>query len=144
MVKTVYVKGSEVRTTYLDGYIKVDLQDDEDIVFENGEWVKRKIINIQKGEKKKQVNKSAKEFISTILKKNDWGDTYEEALSELQNTLNSSVASEEDKEEARKLIDWVESVWMYVSDLEEQIENATSVDDIESVKFSEEEVRYEG
>ncbi len=38
----------------------------------------------------KEVNTSAKQYISTILKQLDWGDSYEEALAEIQNTATAA------------------------------------------------------
>ena len=52
------------------------------------EITNRSINNLEK--KKKQLSNIAKKYIEKILKQLDWGDTYEECLSELQNTAIST------------------------------------------------------
>ena len=144
-------------------------------------------LSQQKGIKKFGINYAAKSYITEYLRYNDWGETYEECLSELQNTAISTetkilyflkpkipnltltqirenialyIAGQKTKEEiiqeltqagltqeeinqyfdllksaveVAKLINWVEEVWDYEEQIEAQIENTTTIEELEQI-----------
>ena len=109
---------------------------------ETGEIVvdeERELLEARK-EKVRQLNIQAKAHILRALKELDWGETYEECLSELTSTAQkllidsikngTSIPSDE---EAIKLLMWVEEVWSVVEKVEEKIRNASSFEELDVV-----------
>ena len=67
----------------------LDCNWDDELVFENGKWrIKTKEEKFQEYKQTQiaKLNRKAKDYIAQILKELDWGVSYEEALSELQNS----------------------------------------------------------
>ena len=160
---------------------------------QNKKWINKPedlILKERKEDAISYLNIKAKQFITDILKELNWGDTYEEALTELQNTaisietkilyflkpkiptvtlteireklalyiagqysvddlkteLSNNNFSDEEIEQflplfteaarVASLIYWIESVWEEEEKLEEQINNAQSVDEINNILSS--------
>ena len=136
------------------------------------------------------INNRAKQNILNNLKSQDWGNTYEECLSELQNTAISTetkilyflkpkipnltltqirenialyIAGQKTQDqiiqelqtagltqaeidqyfelltsavEVAKLINWIEQVWNYVEQVETQIQNTTTIEELEQIMNS--------
>ncbi|GEM_PF-3495894 len=74
------------KLVYIDG----ELIDTTNKVWEEGKgWREKTDDDVLKEEKETQIrklNQKTKDYITKILRKLDWGNTYEEALSELQNS----------------------------------------------------------